>query len=90
MDMCKVCAKEIPLNHVQVGGVHMNCEHAYMTEKSELMVKMRPFDHSPWLIVPMKELTDVLDSDDECNEYVVQKVLMTKFEVNSLAVFTGW
>ncbi len=100
MSICINCEKEIPLNHAQVGGVHITCEWQYYKEKSQLMFKFRPLDCTPWVVVEKvdldRELSQAARSDLESETETVFEVLpvmMTKYEkanIDKLTEFQGW
>lgn len=86
---CLNCGTDIPLDHAQVGGVHMLCEHEYFHVPLR-MVKMRPKGGGQWLIQAPNEVVHTLESSDLDSEYELQMTTMTKHEINSLAEFDGW
>lgn len=89
MSFCKNCSEPIPINHVQVGGVHMNCEHEYFHTKNVLMFSVQTEDRGTKCIVTMSDLVDLLENDlDE--KYLVQAKKMSKGEIESLPEFTGF
>lgn len=90
---CKNCGEDIPLNHVQVGGVHMQCEQAYFHDKSIKMIKVRP-PGCTWCVMSVieaKGLIDELDDENGEEEALEFKVVfMSKGEIEALPEFTGW
>lgn len=92
MSICKNCGKDIPLDHAQVGGVHMDCEHEYFHLKNQPMIKMKSINGGPWCIVTAEEAVEMtLDSgDDESYETRLVLVMMSKGEIAALPEFTGW
>jgi hypothetical protein len=90
-NVCKNCGDEIPLDHAQVGGVHMTCEHQYVNEKNQRMIKMRPNKDYPFCVVtPVEAAQLVKDLDPQEDGYWIESVMMSKAEVNALEDFTGW
>jgi hypothetical protein len=91
MDKCKQCNEDLPINHAQVGGVHITCEHAYTNDKTERMIKMRPGKGYPFAIVSPSEAAQLVEFLDPREDgYEISATLMTKLEVNSLPEFKGW
>lgn len=68
----------------------MTCEHTYVNDKSELMIRIKPSTNYSALVIPFCDLIQFLINDEESNEYIVQKVYMTMLEVENMPEFTGW
>lgn len=90
---CKQCGEDIPIDMVQIGGVHMNCEWEYFHNKTEKMIKLRPCNSGPWLIQSIEEFKNaaesIFDSEDE-DSYEVRFVRMSKGQIENLPEFEGW
>lgn len=86
--ICKNCKEIIPLDHTQVGGVHMACEDSYFYNKSVKMVKLRPAPGYCWVIMSPEEAGAMVQESDEVYEQV--EVFMSKGEIENLKDFEGW
>ena len=93
MSKCKNCGLEIDLNHAQVGGVHMNCEHEYFKVKSELRFNVwLEFDENNKCVVEPNELVSMLENtfEEDQDAYVVRAHKYTKYEIETMPEFTGF
>jgi hypothetical protein len=88
MEKCKCCHGEIPINHPQVGGVHMQCESNYFHEKQKAF-KVRPHGHGNWLI-GLEEVFEAIKEDDIGADWEVEIVEMTHSELDKLPEHGGW
>lgn len=81
----------IPLNHTQVGGLHMSCEYEYFNLKTERMIKIRPGKGFPYAIVTPQVAIDIItDLDPSEDGYEIKSVMMSKGEIEALVEFDGW
>lgn len=91
MNACKQCGEEIPLNHVQVGGVHLACEHDYFHKKDQKRILIRPLQNkSQWLVECPKSLIETLANADISEEFEIKLQMYSKGELEALPEFTGW
>lgn len=90
-DTCKSCDKILLLSERQVGGVHMDCEHKYFHEKTLRMIKIRPGEGYPFVIITPKEAEEMLNylSPGEDGFYI-ESIMMAVGEVELLPEFEGW
>ena len=90
MDKCFNCGEEIPINHVQIGGVHMHCERAYFHDRMKV-IKIRPKGEGTWLIQTPEELVSFIkDSTNDTGKWDMEIAEMTKAEFAKLDEFDGW
>lgn len=88
---CKNCNDDIPVNMVQVGGVHMHCEHEYFHSKKVPVYKIRPIDGGPWVIETSHQAFMAILNDAETDsKFEVQVGVMSKGQIEALPEFTGW
>ena len=89
-EKCRECGEVIPINHTQVGGVHMTCESAYQ-EKKIRMIKLRPSDqHSYAIMTPLEAGGMIQDMSVDEDGYEVKAIMMSKIEIDNLKDFEGW
>jgi hypothetical protein len=88
---CKNCKEPLPLDMVQVGGVHMKCEQEYFHSKTERMIKMRPGEGFPFAIMEPDEAADMVkELMPAAIGYQVEAVWMSKGAIEALPEFEGW
>lgn len=90
MSNCKNCGGEIPINHAQIGGVHMACEHDYFHVKNQRMTKIRPIGGGQWCVQSPNEVVPIFADGDEDSHYEIKIVMMSKGEIEALPEFDGW
>ena len=85
---CKSCHKELPLNSVQQGGMHISC-----AEEVLKVFKVWPEAHGSPLIYTEKELINVTDLIKDCGtgeRWNIEIVEMSRIEFENLPEHVGW
>jgi hypothetical protein len=85
---CKNCHESIPIDHAQVGGVHMTCEHEYFHKKKTYwQIWVDGLENNKCTVEP-GALEGTLEDADYF--YCVQPKQMTKAEFDLMPEFTGF